>query len=212
MAESGVKNKHGTSSGPCTITKMRYTERDMRSKEQDCNATAERMRCVVGDITTMPVEAIVNAANPKLSGGGGVDGAIHRAAGPGLMAECRALGGCCTGEAKITNGYCLSARYVIHTVGPVWHGGGHLEREFLASCYEQSLLLAELNDIHTLAFPCISTGVYGFPPELAAPIAVNTVRAFLDGHPLPQQVYFCCFSEEAARLYRPLLAAANARP
>ena len=158
------------------------------------------------DITTLAVDAIVNAANSSLLGGGGVDGAIHRAAGPRLLAECRTLGGCPTGEARITKGYDLPARHVIHTVGPVWHGGSSGEDELLANCYRNSLTLAAENHVKTIAFPAISTGVYGFPLDRATKIAVREVRAFLDAHAEIEQVTFACFSPEAARLYEKELA------
>jgi O-acetyl-ADP-ribose deacetylase (regulator of RNase III) len=154
---------------------------------------------IVADITTLEVNAIVNAANSSLLGGGGVDGAIHRAAGPELVAECRTLGGCATGDAKITRGYRLPARFVIHTVGPVWHGGENDEDALLAGCYRRSLEVAAQNDIRSIAFPAISTGVYGFPAERAAHIAVRTVRDNLGkGVTL---VLFCCFSLASARLH-----------
>jgi len=159
-----------------------------------------------GDITTLEVDAIVNAANESLLGGGGVDGAIHRAAGPGLLAECRTVGGCPTGEARITGGYELPARHVIHTVGPVWHGGGQGEAERLRSCYLESLRLAEAAGCERVAFPCISTGVYGYPKDAACDIAVATVSDWLAGHDRPRTVIFCCFGEADAALYRQRLA------
>jgi O-acetyl-ADP-ribose deacetylase (regulator of RNase III) len=165
-----------------------------------------RMRAIHADITTLAVDAIVNAANSSLLGGGGVDGAIHRAAGPELVAECRLLGGCRTGEAKITKGYRLPAKHVIHTVGPVWNGGGHDEPALLASCYRRSLQLAGSHGIGTVAFPSISTGIFGFPIELAAPIAVRTVNETLhDNHDI-REVTFCCFSAGDLRHYTQILA------
>jgi O-acetyl-ADP-ribose deacetylase (regulator of RNase III) len=153
----------------------------------------DRLAIAEGDITKLDVDAIVNAANESLLGGGGVDGAIHRAAGPELLAECRTLGGCPTGEARITKGYKLKARHVIHTVGPVWSGGGRGEERLLASCYRNSLRLARDNRLKTVAFPAISTGVYRFPPDRAAEIAVETTAAFLASEKLPERVIFCCF-------------------
>jgi O-acetyl-ADP-ribose deacetylase (regulator of RNase III) len=162
----------------------------------------ELLRAVQGDITTLADDAIVNAANSSLLGGGGVDGAIHRAAGPELLAACRTLNGCKTGDAKITPGFRLKARFVIHAVGPVWHGGKQREPELLASCYRRSLELAAENGVASIAFPSISTGVYAFPKDLAAPIAIDTVNAFpLNGI----DVTFCCFSAEDLALYRELL-------
>ncbi len=155
----------------------------------------ERIEAVLGDITRMEVDAIVNAANNSLLGGGGVDGAIHRAAGPELLEECRRLQGCETGAAKITRGYRLPARHVIHTVGPVWRGGLHGEDELLASCYRSALALAREHGLRTVAFPAISTGAYGFPLERAARIAVRTIRAFLAAHDLPEKVLLVCFDE-----------------
>ena len=169
-----------------------------------------RLSVVVADITTLEVDAIVNAANESLLGGGGVDGAIHRAAGPELLAECRTLGGCPTGEARITKGYRLPARQVIHTVGPVWRGGEQGEDELLASAYRSSLELAVKAGAKTLAFPAISTGVYGFPPDRAAEIAVGTVIAFGRKHPdAVEQIVFCCFSEPSAALHRAALRPAG---
>src|SRR5262245_22180208 len=157
-----------------------------------------RLQVIVADITTLDVDAIVKAANPTLLGGGGVDGAIHRAAGPKLLAECRTLGGCNTGEAKITKGYRLKARHVIHTVGPVWQGGGAGEDGLLAACYANSLALAKAHAARSIAFPAISTGVYGFPPERAAGIAVKTLAERLAGDDHFTQVVLCCFSPASA--------------
>jgi O-acetyl-ADP-ribose deacetylase (regulator of RNase III) len=171
-------------------------------------ATAvERMRVEQGDITALAVDAIVNAANAQLRRGGGVDGAVHAAAGPELQAECDTIGGCPTGEARITRGYRLPAKHVIHTVGPVWHGGGAGEDELLASAYRASIALAAANGLHSIAFPAISTGVYGFPPERAAPIAVAAVRDALADAPGIDEVIFCCFSAASAALHRRALAA-----
>jgi O-acetyl-ADP-ribose deacetylase (regulator of RNase III) len=163
------------------------------------------MKLIQGDITKLEVDAIVNAANTTLLGGGGVDGAIHRAAGKELLAECLTLGGCATRDAKITKGYNLPARFVIHTVGPVWNGGKSGEPEKLASCYRRSLELAVQNGISTIAFPNISTGVYGFPKDKAATIAISTVKEFLENHSEIQQVIFCAFDEENYRIYKNLL-------
>lgn len=165
------------------------------------------LKVIVADITTLALDAIVNAANESLLGGGGVDGAIHRAAGPELLAECRKIGGCPTGEARITLGYRLPARHVIHTVGPVWRGGQSGERELLASAYRSSLQLALGQSLKTLAFPAISTGVYGFPAGPAAEIAVGTVREIISAHPQAfTDVVFCCFSETSAEHHRTALA------
>lgn len=168
---------------------------------------AGTLAIIQGDITTQRVDAIVNAANCSLLGGGGVDGAIHRAAGPELLAECRTLHGCETGKAKITKGYRLPASYVIHTPGPVWHGGGHGEEEMLASCYRSCLTLAAENGCRTVDFPSISTGVYRFPLEKAARIAVSTIRACLEELPQIEQVRMVCFDERTKSFYEEALAA-----
>jgi O-acetyl-ADP-ribose deacetylase (regulator of RNase III) len=162
-----------------------------------------RLEVVVADITTLAVDAIVNAANSRLKRGGGVDGAIHRAAGPELQAECDRLGGCPTGSAKITRGYRLPAKHVIHAVGPVWHGGDHGEDDLLASCYRTALSLAAEHGLRSIAFPAISTGVYGFPPDRAARIAVGTVVSELSADPRGiARVVFCCFSPESAEHHK----------
>ena len=166
---------------------------------------ADRILLVSGDITRLAVDAIVNAANSSLLGGGGVDVAIHRAAGPQLVEECQTLGGCPTGEAKITKGYRLPARHVIHTVGPVWRGGNHGEDDLLASCYRNSLALAQRRGLHTIAFPAISTGIYGFPRERAARIAVAETTRFLASADLPEQVTFVCHDPETRAFYEAAL-------
>jgi O-acetyl-ADP-ribose deacetylase len=163
------------------------------------------LRALQADITTLAVGAIVNAANASLLGGGGVDGAIHRAAGPELLQECRQLGGCRTGEARLTKGYRLPARHVIHAVGPVWRGGTSGEPELLASCYRRSLELASAHGIVTVAFPSISTGIYGYPIELAAPVAVRTVRSSLQELSALREVVFCCFSRSDLLVYQRVL-------
>lgn len=166
----------------------------------------DRIEVVEADITTLPVDAIVNAANSGLLGGGGVDGAIHHAAGPDLLGECRSLGGCATGSAKITRGYNLPARFVIHTVGPVWQGGKHREPLLLKSCYRHCFVLAAENDITSIAFPAISCGVYGYPLAQATAIAVSETLLALQQYPHLERVVFACFSEEASRTYLDTLA------
>ena len=166
----------------------------------------KRLQIIQGDITTCAVDAIVNAANTSLMGGGGVDGAIHRAAGPELLAECRTLGGCKTGEAKATKGYRLPCRYVIHTPGPIWHGGNANEDTLLAACYRNSLTVASGLGCKTVAFPSISTGVYHFPVDRAARIAVDTILRYLDGHPEIESVTMVCFDPATRAAYQRALA------
>lgn len=165
----------------------------------------KRIEIILGDITKQKTDAIVNAANTSLLGGGGVDGAIHRAAGPELLGECRKLNGCPTGEAKITQGYRLPAKYVIHTVGPVWRGGQHGEADLLASCYKNALKLALKYKLKTVAFPAISTGVYGYPHDEAAAIAVREIKHFLDKHTEMKKVVFVCFDQEMFDRYKKII-------
>ncbi len=163
----------------------------------------------VGDITRLAVDGIVNAANETLRGGGGVDGAIHRAAGPELLQECLEIGGCPTGEVRVTRGYRLTAKYVIHAVGPIWRGGDEGEDELLASCYRNAMRAAKELKLRNLAFPAISTGVYGFPPERAAPLAFDAVRRELAEPGGISRVVFCCFNQASAQHYRPIIGARN---
>ena len=166
----------------------------------------EKIEIIQGDITRLAVDAIVNAANKSLLGGGGVDGAIHEAAGPELLAECRTLNGCATGDAKITRGYRLPARHVIHTVGPIWHGGGKGEPELLASCYRRSFEVAVANGLVSIAFPAISAGIYGYPMEAACAIAMTEARAALENNPALERIVFVPFSREALAIYREAFA------
>ncbi len=165
----------------------------------------KRVELVRADITQLDVDAIVNAANESLLGGGGVDGAIHRAAGPKLLEECRGIGGCPTGEARITKGYNLKARYVIHTVGPIWRGGSANEVELLRSAYSSCLKLASVKMLKSVAFPNVSTGIYGFPKKRAAELAVGVVKSFMEANKYPQRVVFVCFDDENYALYNELL-------
>ena len=161
-----------------------------------------KIEVIEADITTLAVDAVVNAANESLRGGGGVDGAIHRAAGPKLLDECQSVGGCPTGEARLTQGYDLPAKYVIHTVGPVWRGGGYNEDELLAACYRHSMSIALRHHVRTIAFPAISTGVYGVPVDRAAAIAADEVERFVDTYPQFDRVIFCCFGADSTRAYQ----------
>ena len=170
------------------------------------------LEAICADITQLDVDAIVNAANTSLLGGGGVDGAIHRAAGPELLGECRQLNGCRTGEAKITKGHRLKARHVIHTVGPIWKDGSKREEELLLSCYQNSLELAAKHELQSIAFPCISTGVYGYPADDAAAIAVRTVLQFIGNPSSIQRVIFCCFSDPDRRRYETLIGGSKTQP
>lgn len=171
---------------------------------------SDRVKLVVGDITKLPVDAVVTAANEALCGGGGVDGAIHRAAGPALLDECLKIGHCPQGEARITKGYLLPAKFIIHTVGPVWEGGEYGERELLASCYQASLKLAADHKADAIAFPCIATGTYGYPKAEACEVAVSAALAWQKANELPRQIVFCCFEEEDAEVYRARLGLAGA--
>ena len=164
------------------------------------------IKAIQANITTLGVDAVVNAANSSLLGGGGVDGAIHRAAGHELVDECRLLGGCKTGDAKITRGYKLQAKHIIHTVGPVWNGGNRREPELLAACYRRSLEIATERGLSSVAFPCISTGIYGYPADLAAKVAVGVVTDFLKNPSSLREVIFCCFSLSDFEIYQELLA------
>jgi O-acetyl-ADP-ribose deacetylase len=170
------------------------------------SAVSDRLKLVVGDITELPVDAVVTAANEALCGGGGVDGAIHRAAGPALLEECLRIGYCPPGEARITKAYLLPAKFIVHTVGPVWEGGQYGEREQLAACYRSALALANEHGVRSIAFPCIATGTYGYPKAEACEVAVSSATEWLRAHELPQEIIFCCFEDEDVALYRGRLA------
>lgn len=165
-------------------------------------AIANRLKLVVGDITKLAVDAIVTAANEAMCGGGGVDGAVHQSAGPGLLEECLKIGRCPEGEARITKAYLLPAKFIVHTVGPVWEGGEHGERAILSSCYRSSLELASGRGAQSIAFPCIATGTYGYPKDEACDVAVSAALKWLEDHDAPREVVFCCFDEEDAEIYR----------
>ncbi len=177
-----------------------------RASKMTVRRIIPKLRITRGDITRLKVGAVVNAAGNSLLGGGGVDGAIHKAAGPELLAECRALGGCPTGEARLTGGYKLLDRHVIHAVGPVWQGGGHGEAELLASCYRESLKIAVDNQVRTMAFPAISCGVYAYPVDQATIIAIQQIRQFPYPPGTIERIYFCCFEDEVVSAYRRSLA------
>ncbi|HQG52332.1 MAG TPA: O-acetyl-ADP-ribose deacetylase [Bacteroidales bacterium] len=178
---------------------------NLEQKSGNYPMAEKKLEVIKGDITELDVDAIVNAANNSLLGGGGVDGAIHKAAGPELLEECRKIGRCETGKARMTSGYKLKAKFIIHTVGPVWRGGIYNEPELLASCYRESLELAEKNKIKTIAFPGISTGIYGFPKNLAAIIAVSETKRFMTKSRLPEKVIFVAYDDENYRIYQKLI-------
>jgi O-acetyl-ADP-ribose deacetylase (regulator of RNase III) len=201
----GERGREGDSSLSNTVGQQPFS----RLRAGGEHMVSERIMVVEGDITKQEVDAMVNAANTTLLGGGGVDGAIHQAAGPRLHEECRKLGGCATGQAKITKGYNLPAKWVIHTVGPVWQGGGRHEEELLASCYRASLELAVEKAVGSIAFPAISTGVYGFPLELATAIAVREVKNFLERNPSLERVVFVCFGKHAYECYLKAIKASS---